>query len=131
MQKDSKSGKGRVSKSVVAKKVSKRSWPKEFKQVQAFVKKTESNGASLSDNVWANKLQQVQEFVKKTGSLPRCHSSNADERRLGSWCSRQKSQSRRGVVVKSQKKQLESINGWYWSVPVSKKSNVAVWNWGK
>ena len=66
------------------------------------------------DLIWQETLEKVKAFVKKNNKIPYVNSKDKEEKRLGSWCSNQKTAKKKVKITPERNKQLESIPGWLW-----------------
>ena len=64
---------------------------------------------------WNNKYSELKKWVKINNKMPSSKSKDLTEKILGIWCGRQRQYKKNGKLSNDRIKQLEKINGWYWS----------------
>lgn len=71
--------------------------------------------AAESKRVWNAWVEALRGFVAAHGRLPASHESH-DGKRVGAWCAARRTEYRKGALDTRRVTELESIDGWTWTV---------------
>ena len=65
--------------------------------------------------MWNNKYFELKNWIESNNKIPSPSSKDSVEKSFGIWCCRQRKNKKTRILSDKQIKQLNKLNGWYWS----------------